>query len=183
VIRETLKDGLRAWVEGRGLQAQKRKADELDATERANVKTLVRRFAARKLAADHELDWVRERRKRRAAAAAAATASGAETGNPASPQRSAPLPPESRQRYWGREAEMERAKDRERRERLRHDHPGGNDAHADADSGGVGGTPGTGTGTGGEYPYYCGVCPQPTRAHVLGLKRFWEGVIRAAAAG
>jgi hypothetical protein len=26
-----------------------------------------------------------------------------------------------------------------------------------------------------------GACSQPTRANVLGLKRFWEGVIRAAA--
>jgi hypothetical protein len=26
-----------------------------------------------------------------------------------------------------------------------------------------------------------GACSQPTRAKVLGLKRFWEGVIRAAA--
>ncbi|KIV80146.1 hypothetical protein PV11_07667 [Exophiala sideris] len=28
-----------------------------------------------------------------------------------------------------------------------------------------------------------GSCAHPTRAHVLGLKKFWEGVIRAAAAG
>lgn len=50
VIREGLKDGLRAWVESRALLAQKRKADELEAAERTTVKTLVRRFAARKLA-------------------------------------------------------------------------------------------------------------------------------------
>ncbi|KEF51744.1 uncharacterized protein A1O9_12081 [Exophiala aquamarina CBS 119918] len=183
VIRETLKDGLRAWVEGRGLQAQKRKADELDAAERANVKTLVRRFAARKLAADAELDWVRERRRRRAAAAA----SGSGVGTSVS-QKQCALPPESRQRCWGREAEMAKAKDRERRERLRHDHDhnhdhpgaGGNDGgRADAGGGGGGG----GIGEGVDHPYCCSVCPQPTRAHVLGLKRFWEGVIRAAAAG
>jgi hypothetical protein len=120
VIRESLKDGLRAWVEGRGIQAQKRKADEMDGAERITVKSLVRRFAARKLAQDkpeqchiHLSDPVAVE-KRRA------------------------------QARWGREVEVAKM-DAERRTA----------AH--------------------------GTCAQPTRAHVLGLKRFWEGVIRAAA--
>jgi hypothetical protein len=119
VIRESLKDGLRAWVEGRGLQAQKRKADEMDASERITVKSLVRRFAARKLALDmaeqshlHHLDPVTID-KRRA------------------------------QARWGREVELAKL-DAQRRTA----------AH--------------------------GTCDHPTRAHVLGLKNFWEGVIRAA---
>ncbi|KAK6371232.1 hypothetical protein LTS17_008963 [Exophiala oligosperma] len=106
VIRESLKDGLRAWVEGRGLQAQKRKADELEAAEGNTVKTLVRRFAARKLALERaeKIDTAR----------------------------------------WGREMEMARQAE-EKRELAN------------------------------------GGCVHPTRAHVLGLKKFWEGVIRAAA--
>ncbi|KAK5196683.1 hypothetical protein LTR96_004311 [Exophiala xenobiotica] len=105
VIRESLKDGLRAWVEGRALQAQKRKADEMEAVEKNTVKTLVRRFAAKKLALER-----------------------AEKINSA---------------RWGREIEMARHEE-ERRVMAN------------------------------------GACPQPTRAHVLGLKKFWEGVIRAA---
>lgn len=120
VIRESLKDGLRAWVEGRGIQAQKNKADELDAAERITVKSLVRRFAARKTTQDmagqtrtHQLD---------------------------------PLAMEKQksQARWGREVELARMN--EERRAATH-----------------------------------GSCAQPTRAHVLGLKKFWEGVIRAAA--
>jgi hypothetical protein len=164
VIRETLKDGLRAWVEGRGIQAQKRKADELEATERANVKNLVRRFAARKLAADAESDFGERRRDGgRGAVEDGGNANGngvgvagrvSERRRRGSPQ-SAPPP-----RCWGREAEIARNREEERRKRM-------GDAGRAADGG----------------LDYCGVCPQPTRAHVLGLKRFWEGVIRAAAAG
>ena len=119
VIKESLKDGLRAWVEGRAVVAQKRKADEVDATEKINVKSLVRRYTARRAAAERQsatLDAaaLRERKKK----------------------------PQPR---WGREADMARKKEREERRR-------GN-----------------------------GACSQPTRANVLGMKRFWEGVIRAAA--
>ncbi|KIV91992.1 hypothetical protein PV10_06474 [Exophiala mesophila] len=113
VIREGLKDGLRAWVEGRGIQAQKRKADELDMVERATVKTLVRRFAAQKLAVDMEqnLNHISlDRRKSQA--------------------------------RWGREAELARINDQKREK-----------------SG-------------------AGACLHPTRANVLGLKKFWESVIR-----
>jgi len=115
VMRESLKDGLRAWVEGRALQAQKRKADEMEAVETSNVKTLVRRFAAKKVALDWEerMDPVALEKKRA-------------------------------QARWGREVEIARQKE-ERRAAA------------------------------------SGICAQPTRAHVLGLKRFWEGVIRAAA--
>ncbi|KIW16225.1 hypothetical protein PV08_06276 [Exophiala spinifera] len=115
VIREGLKDGLRAWLEGRGLQAQKRKADELEAAEGNTVKTLVRRFAARKLALER-----------------------AEKIDPVS------LEKRRAQARWGREAEI--AREAEAKREM-------------ADSG----------------------CTHPTRAHVLGLKKFWEGVIRAAA--
>jgi hypothetical protein len=114
VIRENLKDGLRAWVEGRGIQAQKRKADELEAAERSTVKALARRFTAKMLEEQEGCADFVELEKKRA------------------------------QARWGREVEMAR-----RREERR-------------------------TGTNGG-------CAQPTRAHVLGLKRFWEGVIRAAA--
>ncbi|KAK5444343.1 hypothetical protein LTS15_010458 [Exophiala xenobiotica] len=114
VIRESLKDGLRAWVEGRALQAQKRKADEMEAVEKNTVKTLVRRFAAKKLALER-----------------------AEKINSVS------LEKRRAQARWGREVEMARQEE-ERRVMAN------------------------------------GACPQPTRAHVLGLKKFWEGVIRAA---
>ncbi|EXJ95179.1 hypothetical protein A1O1_00298 [Capronia coronata CBS 617.96] len=115
VIRESLKDGLRAWVEGRALQAQKRKADELEAAERITVKTLVRRFAARKLVQEmaDSVDSI-SLEKRRA------------------------------QARWGREVEIARL-DQEKRTAA------------------------------------TGACAHPTRAHVLGLRKFWEGVIRAAA--
>lgn len=122
VIRESLKDGLRAWVEGRAIQAQKRKADEMDASERITVKSLVRRFAARKLALEARENNV----------------GGAD-----------PVAMEKRraQARWGREVEWAK-RDEERR------------AATDAAN---------------------GACAQPTRAHVLGLKKFWEDVIRAAA--
>ncbi|KIX05776.1 uncharacterized protein Z518_03748 [Rhinocladiella mackenziei CBS 650.93] len=115
VIREGLKDGLRAWVEGRAIQAQKRKADEMEAAEKTTVKSLVRRFAAKRLAQEMGEDL-----------------------NPVS------LEKRRAQVKWGREVEIAR-RDEERRAA----------AH--------------------------GACAQPTRAHVLGLRKFWEGVIRAAA--
>ncbi|EXJ89245.1 hypothetical protein A1O3_02311 [Capronia epimyces CBS 606.96] len=114
VIRESLKDGLRAWVEGRAIQAQKRKADEAEASEKITVKTLVRRFGARKLLQEmaENVDSVSlEKRKAQA--------------------------------RWGREVELAR-KDEEKRAAS------------------------------------TGACAHPTRAHVLGLRKFWEGVIRAA---
>lgn len=114
VIRENLKDGLRAWVEGRGIQAQKRKADEIEATERSTVKALARRFTAKVLEEQESNADCIELEKKRA------------------------------QVKWGREVEMARRKEERR------------------------------TGSNGG-------CAQPTRAHVLGLKRFWEGVIRTAA--
>jgi len=115
VIKETLKDGLRAWVESRGLKAQQRKAIELDDEEKTTVKALVRRITARKLAMelDEQADAI-SMEKRRARA------------------------------RWGRALDAQRYKDERRVD-----------------------------GTGG--------CAHPTRAHVLGLKRFWESVIRTAA--
>jgi hypothetical protein len=116
-MRENLKDGLRAWVEGRAVVAQKRKADEIDATEKTTVKGLVRRYTARRLAADGQdgrLDAVSLEKKKA-------------------------------QSRWGREADLARTREREERRRA------------------------------------SGACSQPTRANVLGLKRFWEGVIRTAA--
>lgn len=114
VIRESLKDGLRAWVEGRGIQAQKRKADEMEFAERRTVKSLAQRFTAKRLAVELEdrRDCV-EVEKRRA------------------------------QARWGRELEVARRKEERR---------------ADVNGG----------------------CSHPTRAHVLGLKRFWESVIRSS---
>lgn len=117
VIRECLKDGLRAWVEGRAVLAQKRKADEVDAAEKTTVKGLVRRYSAHRVAADaqvNRLDTVALEKKKA-------------------------------QARWGREADLARKREREERRRA------------------------------------SGACSQPTRAKVLGLKRFWEGVIRAAA--
>ena len=105
IIRESLKDGLRAWVEGRGIQAQKRKAEEMESSERKTVKTLARRYAAKLL---------EERNPHR---------------DPVLVEKQmAPA-------KWGREIEMARRKEEKK----------------------------------------------PTRAHVRGLKAFWEGVIRAAA--
>ena len=114
VIRENLKDGLRAWVEGRGVQAQKRKADEMDSCERSTVKDLAKRFTAKIL---------QEQTTRRDSIDSEKTRAQAK---------------------WSRDVEMAR-----REEERRTSSNGG--------------------------------CPQPPRAHVLGLKRFWEGVIRAAA--
>ncbi|RMZ90012.1 hypothetical protein DV736_g2764, partial [Chaetothyriales sp. CBS 134916] len=119
VIRESLKDGLRAWVQRRGIAAQKRKADEMEATERSTVKTIARRFTDRRLAQEQQRDQstldrvALEKQKARA--------------------------------RWGREVELARKQEEERRAR-----------------------PNAG-------------CAHPTRAKVLGLTRFWEGVIQAAA--
>ena len=118
VIKESLKDGLRAWVEGRAVVAQERKADEVDATEKTTVKGLVRRYTARRVAADGQnerLDSVALEKRKKA------------------------------QAQWGREAVLARKREQEERRGV------------------------------------SGACSQPTRANVLGLKRFWEGVIRAAA--
>lgn len=158
VIRELLKDGLRAWVSGRGIQAQKLKADELDATERATVQNLVRRFAARNRAADAELNV--SARKSQQQHHQQDRRKGHGNGNTT---------------LWGREAEMARKRDEERRIRMM----------GDFNSGGGGGGGGGAENTedrGRNGVEYCGVCTQPTRAHVLGLKRFWEGVITASAA-
>ncbi len=117
VIRESLKDGLRAWVEGRAVMAQKRKADEVDATEKVTVKGLVRRYTARRNAAatqDGRFDTVTMEKK-------------------------------AAQARWGREADLARKRESEERRMI------------------------------------SGACSQPTRARVLGLKSFWEGVIRADA--
>lgn len=115
VIKEDRKDGLRAWVQSRGLQAQRRRAMELEDTERITVKALVRRFTARKLAQDLE-----------------------DSCDPIS------LEKKRAQARWGRALEIQTRKE-ERRIAL------------------------------GEN-----VCAQPTRAHVLGLRRFWEGAVRTA---
>ena len=104
-MKESLKDGLRAWVEGRGIQAQKRKADEMEASEKRTVKSLAKRFTVRRIDDQHIVPGdliVLEKRRAQA--------------------------------RWGRELELARRKE----EKV------------------------------------------PTRAHVLGLKRFWEGVIRTA---
>lgn len=115
IVRESLKDGLRAWVQGRGLQAQRKAAEEQEFSERRTVKSLAQRFAAKKLAAELEESTDRiELEKRRV------------------------------QARWGREAEIARRKEEKR---------------ASANGG----------------------CSQPTRAHVLGLKRFWEDAISRAA--
>ena len=115
VIRAEIKDSLKAWVQGRGIQAQKRKADEMEATERSNVKSLAKRFTAKMLEEQSSSRDPVLLEKKRA------------------------------QARWGREVESSRRKDERQ----------------SSSNGG---------------------CAQPTRAHVLGLKRFWEGVIRAASA-
>ena len=113
IMKENLKDGLRAWVDRRGVVAQRQRADELDASERRTVKSLVRRFAARKQACDLEVQFdIVAMEKKRA------------------------------QERWGqrpthRVVECQQGRINE-------------------------------------------PCAQPTRAHVLALKRFWEGVSRAA---
>ena len=114
VMRESLKDGLRAWVEGRGIAAQKRKTDEMDAAERSTVKNIAKRFTARKTQQDGGRDLVLLEKQRARA-------------------------------RWGREVQLARGKEERR---------------ASQNAG----------------------CAHPTRAHVLGLKRFWEGVIRTGAA-
>jgi hypothetical protein len=116
VIREDLKDTIRAWVQGRGIREQKRKADEIEFSERKTVKSLAQRFMAKKLAVDLETCTDRVSLEKRRA-----------------------------QARWGREVELDRCKEEWRLK---------------ANAG----------------------CPHPTRAHVLGLKRFWENVSRDAAA-
>ena len=114
IIRENLKDGLRAWCDGRGIQAQKRKAAEMECTERSTVRSLAKRFTEKfSQEQENSRDCVVVEKKRA-------------------------------QAKWGKEVEMAR-----RKEERRVNSNGG--------------------------------CAQPTRAHVLGLKRFWEDVIRTAA--
>lgn len=117
VIKENLKDGLRAWVENRGLRAQRKRALELDETERCTVEVLVRRLTAQKLAVEleHKLDAASMEKKRA-------------------------------QARWGRALEAQKTKEARK---------------ANGQSAG---------------------CAHPTRAHVTGLKRRWEGIIRAATA-
>lgn len=115
VIKENLKDGLRAWVENRGLRAQRKRAIELDETERCTVKVLVRRLTAQRLAVEveHKLDTASMEKKRA-------------------------------QARWGRALEAQRTKEARK---------------ANGQNAG---------------------CAHPTRAHVSGLKRYWEDVIRTA---
>ncbi|KAK5080836.1 hypothetical protein LTR24_008353 [Lithohypha guttulata] len=108
VIKESLKDGLRAWVETRGLKAQQRRALELDDTERKTVKALL----AEEL--ETQADAISMEKKRA-------------------------------QARWGQALEKQRLRDQRR-------------------------------------AFSQGTCTHPTRAHVSGLKRFWEGVIRATSA-
>ncbi len=116
VIKESLKDGLRVWVERRAILVQRRK--EEGEKERLGVKGLVRRFTRKMLeekgVAEAGINGL-QRQKRKA------------------------------QARWGREAEVAKRWEEERSEMLG------------------------------------GGCSQPTRAHVLGLKKFWEGVTKAAA--
>jgi hypothetical protein len=106
IIRERLKDGLRRWVEGRAVAAQRERSFSSAAEEGVSVRAVVKRLQARRdrERGEEHVDSVVVEKKRA-------------------------------QRAWGAEAEKERARARN----------------------------------------------QPTRAHVLGLKRFWEGVIMAAA--
>lgn len=111
VIKESLKDGLRAWVTSCGLKAQHQKALELDEHEKVTVKALVRRITARKLAMELEEQ------------ASAGSVHKKKT-----------------QAKWGRALEVQRLKEESRNEELRG-------------------------------------CKHPTRARVLNLKKFWEGVV------
>lgn len=111
VIKATLKDGLRAWVESRGLKAQQRRASECDQEERRTVKGLVRRLTARRVAAELE-----------------------------SRADAMSMEKKMAQARWGKALEVKRARDRE-----------------------------------------LNGCSQPTRARVLALKRFWEGMVRTGA--
>lgn len=119
VIKEGLKDGLRAWVERRAVLEQKRKAEEAERTEGLSVKALVRKLSVRGKGASETDKMLLE--KRRA------------------------------QSRWARELEVGRRREERKLAALM--------AGKSCDEG----------------------CLQPTRAHVLGLKRFWEGVIQAAA--
>ena len=47
VMKERLKDGLRAWVQSRGWEAQRRRGREVDEGERMTVRALVRRYTVR----------------------------------------------------------------------------------------------------------------------------------------
>ena len=120
VIRESLKDGLRAWVEGRAIAAQKRKADEMDATERKTVKNLVRRFTG---VSGSSI-------QREGVSSAMGTTAGMGMG--VGIAMSAGQDSNKRRTSWGEN----------------------------------------------QADFMYGACAQPTRARVLGLKRFWEGVIK-----
>jgi hypothetical protein len=125
VIRESLKDGLRVWVERRAVLMEKRKVEDGE-KEKIGVKEAVRRFTRRVLEEGHGMDggtMISERNK------------------------------DKRQARWGKDVEIARRLDERRRRRM---------GVLGAQNGDVG-------------------CSQPTRAHVLGLRRFWEGVIKTAA--
>lgn len=114
VIKEHLKDGLRAWVKGRAIAEQRRKEEEYDEGTRVDVKAIVRRFSARAAAAELETNAVDK----------------------------VSLEKKCAQARWGREVEIERKREQRR-------------------------------------AVVSGVCSQPARAHVLGLRKFWEGIIKA----
>lgn len=126
VIRESLKDGLRVWVERRAVLVRRRKEEAEGEKERLGVKELIKTFTRRVLEEQEPLP-----EERRAG------------GRIAGQRKKAPP-------RWGREDDVARKWEDRRR-----------------------GPAGVQGGDGG--------CSQPTRAHVLGLKRFWEGVIKAAA--
>lgn len=116
VIKEGLKDGLRAWVKSTAIKEQKRKEEQFDVDVNSiSVKAIVRKFSARKTAADLEADV-----------------------------DSVSLEKKRAQVRWGKALEIERKKEERKSSVL-------------------------------------GASSQPTRAHVLGLRRFWEGVIKTAA--
>lgn len=52
VIKESLKDGLRAWVENRGVAAQRQRSAEMEEVEHQTVAAMVRRLTARAMADD-----------------------------------------------------------------------------------------------------------------------------------
>lgn len=113
VMKEALKDHLKAWIENRGLRAQRQKAIELDAEEKKTVKALARKLTARCAIKDaqHSSSPMTKERKRA-------------------------------QAPWGRSLTNHVKKERT-------------------------------TWDGAD-------CPHPTRAHVRGMRLFWEGVMRAA---
>lgn len=123
VIRESLKDGLRVWVERRAVLMRSRKYETEEKEGRIGVKGLVRRFTKKMLEEENKAgsDVVRLTRQKKKA-----------------------------QATWARDVEAAR-KWEDTRTTISVDSEGG------------------------------GRCNQPTRAHVLGLRTFWEGLSKAAA--